>query len=117
MKLTDKTVAKALGWTEVRYRSTSHRGSPSLRGLKPGGSKTPKGIPAFTTSIDAIVAEIEARGLWHGYMAPPNMMLERGYSGTVAARTEGPNYAKTAYAKTPALALCAALLAYLKETK
>lgn len=59
MKLTDEAVARALGWTEVRWRKNSH-GSVSLKGLKPDGTKTPCTAPAFTTDLTTICAEVQA---------------------------------------------------------
>ncbi len=115
MKLTDEKVAKALGWKRKRLKyqdcGLGHSTFPQTV-YATGNPKTPfwpaDGLPAFTTSLDAIVAEIEARGLAYEVC---NALIG-GYYGTVGtAESSGPK----SHADTAPLALCAALLAYLKE--
>jgi hypothetical protein len=67
----------------------------------------------FTTSLDAIVAEIEARGLCWGIMLTP----EKTYSAQIETWIAGTRRFKTSEYPTAPLALCTALLAYLKEGK
>ena len=107
-RLTDASVAEALGCIRVKYRRTAH-GRERLSGLDPQlKGKTPYNVPAFTTSLDAITKEIEARGLdWlvqtddsgegHGYFAE-----------IVNANT-------TSTGKTAALALATALVEFLER--
>ena len=106
-KLTDEVVADALGWTKVWNRKNAH-GTEQLSGLRPDGSKTPCSVPAFTTSLDAIVGEIEARGLWHksghGIVIGGGLKNERAYFAQIGGT-------EAVYARTQALALCAALRA------
>lgn len=100
-KMTDEQVAEALGWKAVKFRMTSSH-NVSLKGLRPGGTKTPCAAPAFTTSLDAIVAEIEARVL------PLTCHVDKtGAWAEVDSHRE--------YGATLPLALCAALLTYIKE--
>ena len=103
----DEEMALALGWhhefwTNKKYRNWYTPASTPERWAAPS-------LPKWTTSLDAITAEIEARGLdWlvqtddsgegHGYFAE-----------IVNAQT-------TASADTPAKALCAALRDYLKKS-
>lgn len=110
MKMTDESVAKALGWKSQRQRTV-------LRWWKPGEDQSfdaSYGLPRFTTSLDAIVAEIEARGLqWEAH----NTMIGKGQAWAAVAK-EGywdDTKTKDIEADTAPLALCAALLAYLKE--
>jgi hypothetical protein len=102
-KLTDQQVAKALGWKPYHPRH-KHNEQYWGNGLYGDRSRENYGPPAFTTSLDAIVGEIEARGL-DGYV------LNRGVK-TWQAFFHG----KKIYdANTAPLALCAALLAFIKE--
>lgn len=107
MKLTDEAIARALGWTCGRDAVGHHCFPESLKGHQNINCR--KECPAFTTSLDAIVAEIEARELtWeaghygHGFYAR--------VQGGIGKLGSWVNKEKTA-----PLALCAALLAYLKE--
>lgn len=95
-KLTDESVAKALGWLSLK-------GYPKWQMRAPDGEI--RNCPNFTTSLDAIVAEIEARGL--------DWCLSENFSDSCGASVE----LSSAKEKTPALALCAALMAYLKKGK
>lgn len=93
MKLTDESVAKALG--------------------KWGGHWDSKfTCPAFTTSLDAITAEIEARKLEWYVSRRWNIKKEFGGYNAFVELDETQRTADH-----PAEALCLALLAYLKETK
>lgn len=90
--LTDEKVAKALGLKAGK------------KTYKPGKFLAWKPLPKWTTSLDAIVAEIEALGLeWETGGSknrhPHNSIVEH----------------HIADGETAPLALCAALLAYLKE--
>jgi hypothetical protein len=102
-KLTDEIMAKALGWESKRIgRKRSWRRNQDFSwtiGEPP---------PPFTTSLDAIVAEIDARNLW--------FKLESVTSGRKDCFHEACVYKDTGYrGDTAPLALCHALLAYLKE--
>lgn len=105
MKLTDEKVARAIGWFKMRQGKAYGWGSVNT------GMELHKTVPAFTTSLDAIVAEIEARGLRWQMTAETAKGWAEAYVGRYLSS------AQTAKEKTPALALCAALLAYLKETR
>ena len=96
-KLTNKSVAKALGFKQ----------GPKDMGARwwRGNADTLDHAPAFTTSLDAIVAEIEARGL--PYTLDHNGMK---YWGACVGEQKLPDKAS---ASAP-LALCAALIAYLE---
>ncbi len=109
MKLTDEKVAKALGWVEVRERRTAH-GRARLSGFD-GKSlgKTPYNVPAFTTSLDSITREIEARGLWWAIDWP----VKSSPNALGRAWVEDEEKGGTCAAE----ALCAALLTYLKKEK
>lgn len=102
-RLTDEQVAKALGWV-CKY---PHRLNNA--GWRKPGDVGLHRLPFFTTSLDAIVAEVEARGLkWAvanlDQKRKPLAWVRKFHSNQAEARS-----------LTPALALCAALLAYLKE--
>ena len=101
--LTDESVAKALGWLSLK-------GYPKWQMRAPDGEI--RNCPNFTTSLDAIVAEIEERGLFWSVDHEPNPDLKsiQGDSKAVVQRYG-------AHGKTAPLALCAALLTYLKEGK
>ncbi len=74
MKLTDEKVAKALGWKKKRHRSNS--GARWFVDWFKGERFECSGddLPAFTTSLDAIVGEIEARGLAFMLSGPHNFI-------------------------------------------
>lgn len=103
MKLTDEKVAKALGWT--------YDGTWSYPWKRPTTTQRQFRPPHFTTSLDAIVAEVEARGLEWGVCNGGST------GGTAAVGKPGAPLPSNALGETPALALCAALLAFLKETR
>ena len=116
MKLTDAKVAKALGWKLIpkaywkKSRLSPIKGTCYL--MKNGMITSPGcGIPPFTTSLDAIVAEIEARG-FHFAVAVDRSPETRSIQGDCRAIVMG----YCGWSKTVPLALCAALLAYIKET-
>lgn len=124
-KLTDADVARALGWTQIEDRYWCLVQHPEgLSGKHILFRELPKNrepgycidfLPPFTTSLDAIVAEVEDRstvyGDWH---------LDRCTPGE---RTGNPRFYKArvgefeARADTAPLALCHALLAYLEDTR
>ena len=109
MKLTDEKVAEALG-----YFLTTKGGVPSIR-KRTADNKWDRGsslrLPAFTTSLDAIVAEIEARGLaWF----VQNNASEEGVNEEYFAEVDNQRF--SAHASSAPLALCAALLQFLKES-
>lgn len=128
MKLTDAQVAKALGyewrlskWCEHEKASKNCGGCGCWWDKETGLSSMKNGItyhrkdalPDWTTSLDAIVAEIEARGL-HWYVGP--FLPE--YRAQIL-KYEGAELVSqlTREAATAPLALCAALLAYLKSIR
>lgn len=108
--LTNEKVARALGY----YVSKNAHGTLTV---KPPHKKYPdlpstqqaKKLPAFTTSLDAIVAEIEARGLYWECGKPKG-----GYWAWVGSDRDLRQQFNN---DTAPLAICAALLAYLKESK
>ncbi len=111
---TDEVMAKEFGWTEVRWRKTSH-GGMTLRGLPPNTlGKTPSNVPEYTTSLDAIVREVARRGFCGGVTfghnatlwtkKPPHAWLNKG----VMPQGEGDN-------KDAAMAICLAVLDYKKR--
>ncbi len=102
MKLTDEGMARALGYT-VRAEGAIKRVN-AKRGVDYGALKR---LPKFTTDLNVVTAEIEERGgIWDVEM---DSSLKRGY---FCAQIQ---HAPAQFAKTAPLALCAALLAYLKE--
>jgi len=112
-KITDESVAEALGWKQFddghRGRWCSHpRHKNKAIGVWPW--------PAFTTSLDAIVSEIEARGLTKGL--GDGWSVNSGYNGKLGAgyRAYLANGNYTGWADTAPLALCQALLNYLRES-
>jgi hypothetical protein len=117
MKLTDESVAKALGYAVLpQTGQRKHCGFKILHQRQtesgPVHEGHPRKLPAYTTSLDAIVAEIEARGLVY-------QIANYGGSCRAAVGVDG-NFLETcrqgeAKPSQPALALCAALLTYLKE--
>ena len=111
-KLTDEVVAKALGWKNLGSRKIGSVIEPiTHKGWwYPNGDffsyATP---PPFTTSLDAIVAEIEARGLY--------WIVARQFGGEYWAsiRTKGAIKVVEKEGQTAPLALCQAILSYPKE--
>lgn len=105
-RMTDEKVWKALGYTH-------HKGGRGgMAYWKRNGSiYTPP--PFYTSDLSPIVAEIEARGLDY---AVGN--FERGkpaYKATVGSFKT--RIAKECYDDTAPLALCAALLNYIRDNK
>ncbi len=99
MKLTDESVAKALGWKRVKGTVKGFwawEGPDGVRHSAPWH---------FTTSLDAIVAEIKSRKLQWDYNDDER---QQAYVYKHGNGCEGKG-------SCPAEALCAALLAYLKE--
>lgn len=104
-ELTDETVALALGWTKHHDEAWD-----GLRWFGPnenGNNCWHHGTPPFTTSLDAIVGEIERRGLFTGTELRPRK------NASVRWRCHVGDFVHSA--PTAPLALCAALLAYLEE--
>lgn len=108
--LTDEIVAKALGWSPCKEKPL--RGYPKCKHWnRPGIANTCASLPKFTTKIDAIVAEIEARGLiWQ--VGQGTSEARADVSAPVAV---SPSYFGAG--KTASLALCHALLNFLKDSK
>jgi hypothetical protein len=105
-KLTDEMVAKACGWKRIMGRSAIYHPDRmnNLQAIQ---------CPPFTTSLDAIVAEIEARGLrWSVELNPA---INEPTLGDYNAWITGDKLESEAEAKAAPLALCAALLEFLKE--
>ena len=120
MKLTDAQVAKVLHFQECgwklgkRARCRSKKGHCDI----PVDRYHSRKLPSFTTSLDLIVAEIEVRGLWYELTGwngakPPLYLAVINARGKGCSDLSG---AKFDIGPTAPLALCAALLAYLKVT-
>ena len=113
-KLTNEIVAKALGWKNLGSRKIGSVIKPiTHKGWwYPNGDffsyATP---PPFTTSLDAIVAEIEAREVT--WLVENGLGIEGDGGPHYYAEVQG-NHC-SARADTAPLALCQALLSYLKE--
>lgn len=103
MKLTNASVAKALG-----YRMTRGGQHTIFSWWTPTGMQCQ--LPAFTTSLDAIVGEIEARGLTYELEAYNDSV--NGPRARVGRKTVVWQVWKTA-----PLALCQALLEFLKSER
>ncbi len=107
MKLTDEKVAKALGWKRVKPDPAypKHRWQmPHIPAGKEGGWT----LPPFTTSLDAIVAEYMARGI--------RVVCSYDHTGAWAEADGGKRrYSIGTHSNALTLALCAALLSFLKE--
>ena len=116
MKLTDAKVAKALGWK--RYRTPTKKMCWKKPPFRWHTHFWIEKLPAFTTSLEIIVGEIEAHQPQKGYrgwdvkFCVPGSRCEREpfYRASVFSR---PDFE----ASTAPLALCSALLAYLKEPR
>lgn len=111
-RLTDAMVTKAL---KKKKQPSSVKGCGLV--WKVGETEysgAEKFYPNYTTSLDAIVAEIEALKLWH--KSGRGIVIGGGPRNKQAyyAQIHG---ADPVYAETQPLALCAALLAYLKEQR
>lgn len=100
--LTDAAVARKLGHNPSKDRF-------KIVCWKANGVLWSGCAPKFTTSLDSITAEIEARGLaWSAYED----------ADSAHACVFGPKTMDSAHDDTAPLALCRALLAYLtQETK
>lgn len=107
MKLTDEVVAMALGWTAMPIDGREVFFPPKKQAKK--WARYLYAYPAFTTSLDTIVAEIEARRLpWN--VAGPWKITGMDYCASV-------NHSDLHRDKTAPLALCAALLQYIKSER
>lgn len=104
---TDASVAKAFGYKRIQALSASENTKWMWRNKSTGNNHHWPTPPRFTTSLDAIVSEIESRGV--GWQIIKSDGIYYGAVG-LPARKE---FSET----TAPLALCAALLAYLKENK
>lgn len=115
-KLTDEAVARALGWKRVLV-CCGHTTEKKFHWAHPSWKKDGDWlgtIPPFTTSLDAIVAEVETRRLrWACEGFPDNDGFFAWVQGKRSEREirDGQFYR----GGTAPLALCTALLAYLKE--
>lgn len=103
--LTDASVAKALGWIDIK--SWGGRG---VRGIRPGADRH-ETLPMFTSRLGDIARACDGKEL--GWAVGNN--LHSKTDNKHWAQVEDKNPVSNSY--TPALALCAALLAYLKEAK
>jgi len=101
-RLSDESVANALGWTRHPNIATGGDFWVDSKGERTSDDYSP---PRFTVSLDAIVAELDR--------------LHFNYSLHVKGLVVFATVNTTPYtqADTAPLALCAALLAYLKEPK
>lgn len=114
--LTDAYVAKKLGWKKVQGLSASENSRFYWR-QKSTGSNSPQ-CPRFTTSLDAIVAEVEARDRgWRVEASRPNIHGVKQYAAWVVGDVDGQYRRAEAFDHTAPLALCRALLAYLEDEK
>lgn len=103
-KLTDEAVAKKLGWKRGEIYATI-LGQSMYEWISPEGRGNGN-VPSFTTSLDAIVGEIEARGLdWAGYT----------FVDGFCAEVSGDKMRSEEMDTTTPLALCRALIAYLES--
>ncbi len=110
MKLTDEKVAKALGWHHEFWTNSGHRQwytpiSTSKRWQCPP-------LPKWTTSLDAIVAEIEARGLYYDLRRTGKPL----YRAQLHSGEPSGKWTACRNAEHPAEALALSLLAYLKDS-
>ncbi len=107
-KITDAQVAKALGW---KYEKEFW--NKKLKYRVPAGWETPEGrvhafVPHFTTDLNVITAEIT------------RLDLRWTYSSRMGAGTVGPQDhrgIRTAFVNSAPMALCEALVNYLKGVK
>ena len=111
MKLTDEKVAKALGWKRMKGRTISRTTSIYWTFPGAGRGRSQKQPPHFTTSLDAIVAEIEA---WELAWFVQNNASEEGVNEEYFAEVDNQRF--SAHASSAPLALCAVLLQFLKES-
>ena len=107
--VTDAQVAKALGWRIVTWRGEQYGVAPGKKfSIRQKERPSTGWWPHYTTDLSTIVAEVEGRGIvwqvgYSGY-SPGNYYATLWRNGDVDAK-----------APTAPLALCRALLAYLKE--
>ncbi len=114
MKLTGEKVAKALGWKKV-----IPPGSPYLRWVRPGNHpKDAQALgdgPMHTTNLSLVIWEVERRKLaWRLERAEHYKGVPAIYHANVDKMLGGHMWPHP-HQDSPAKALCAALLAYLKE--
>jgi hypothetical protein len=117
MKLTDEIVAKALGWKRVYDGNTHVQTRTGLKMVRVYDWQHPDyphpgegwGVKPYTTSLDAIVGEIEARGLDYTVSNTKQANVHKAKRAFALVKDDA------AQGDTAQLALCAALLAYLKE--
>lgn len=108
-KLTNEAVAKALG-----YRCTNKTGGIWFAPNDPMSKRPLRELPDFIHSLDAITAEIEAREM--NYTVSFSTLASDSFA-TVWDPSDGKGVKRATRSreKTAPLALCAALLAYLKD--
>lgn len=102
-ELTDAQVATAFGWRDIK--SWGGRG---IRGLRPGADRH-ECLPMFTSRLGDIARALDAKGI--GWAVGNNLRSKT--ENKHWAQVEDRNPVSNSY--TPALALCAASLAYLKD--
>lgn len=126
MKITDESMAKTLGWKwEAKGRLYNYPKGADGKILikeyacrhygvfKKGEKHLHKEfLPKWTTSLDAIVAEIEAREL--EFIVQSQLTSRGNFTAWVCGGDEN-SEGKWEYDETAPLALCAALLGYLRE--
>jgi len=107
--MTNESIAIALGWTRKRGRTIAGRTSYYWTFPGAGRGRSQKQPPAFTTDFEAIFAEVVARKLvWATGANYHGMKGETVWASVGDASDSG-------YGTTPAHAICAALMTYLKR--
>jgi hypothetical protein len=107
--MSDEVMAKKLGWKKLRSLAS---GECLWTAPEADGRQTTGKPPAFTKSLDAIVAEIEARQLDWSLIKDNDHLDIMATVGTPLGHTNYDGF------DTPApLALCHALCAYLSDTQ
>ena len=120
--LTNETVSKALGkikdvpksyWKKARLKPIA-----GVKYFFDEWGCLIADLPRYTTDLNLITAEIEARGLYWE-VGPTVRQGKRfcSYSAKLEPSGSTPGKAVRCAAKTASLALCMALLAYLKERR
>lgn len=113
-KLTDAYVAKKLGWEKEHH----WKGCDWIKGRGHTGDRSTNGPPKFTTDLNLIVGEIQARGL--------RIIIDSGYGNFAhrrAAVLESDldpsklDWSKLSSEPTLPLALCAALIEHIGRGK
>ena len=111
--MSDEVMAKKLGWRKLKSPM-----NPKVPCWHPTPGHQGKDyyfeLPRFTKSLDAIVAEIEARGLHWGVTIWNN---GKGYSATCLRPVDEGGTCMGSRASTAPLALCHALCQYLSDTQ